>query len=310
MPRTALPRSAGLLFALAAAPLSAQQVADTAYRAPLTSPAFAGDGPTVCVDQGHHNFHTIGERYGPFATVLRQDGFRVRAYAGGMRADSLAACDVLVIANALPAEGDIDAFSGGEVRAIRRWVADGGALFLIADHMPFGAASRALAAALGVTFADGFAVAPHAGYAGLDRALGTPTIFRAADGTLDTHEVTAGVDSVRSFMGQAIRLPRGAVALLRLPEGHVLLSPAEPWQFTADTPRRDVGGWSQGGLLEVGRGRVAVFGEAAMFTAQRAGAAATPAGMNAPGAEQNWRLLVQVMRWLAISPAGTGLGSP
>ena len=58
-------------------------------------------------------------------------------------------------------------------------------------------------------------------------------------------------------------------------------------------------GWHQGGLLKAGKGRVAVFGEAAMFTAQRAGPTERPMGMNAPVAKQNYRLLLNVMHWLS-----------
>lgn len=48
-----------------------------------------------------------------------------------------------------------------------------------------------------------------------------------------------------------------------------------------------------------GRGRVAVFGEAAMFTAQVTGPERQPMGMNAPGAEQNAQLLLNVLHWLS-----------
>ena len=64
-------------------------------------------------------------------------------------------------------------------------------------------------------------------------------------------------------------------------------------------PASDAGGWSQGALLPYGLGRVAVFGEAAMFTAQLAGPAREPAGFNAPGAEANARLALRVLRWVA-----------
>ena len=50
--------------------------------------------------------------------------------------------------------------------------------------------------------------------------------------------------------------------------------------------------------MKVGRGRVAVFGEAAMFSAQLAGPK-QPMGMNAPQAEQNHQLLLNVMHWLS-----------
>jgi hypothetical protein len=50
--------------------------------------------------------------------------------------------------------------------------------------------------------------------------------------------------------------------------------------------------------MKVGKGRVAVFGEAAMFSAQLDGPR-QPMGMNAPGAEQNHQLLLNVMHWLS-----------
>ena len=48
---------------------------------------------------------------------------------------------------------------------------------------------------------------------------------------------------------------------------------------------------------------VAVFGEAAMFTAQRAGEARIPIGMNAPSAAQNSAFMLRVVRWLATGSA-------
>jgi hypothetical protein len=52
-------------------------------------------------------------------------------------------------------------------------------------------------------------------------------------------------------------------------------------------------------VLAFGRGRVAVFGEAAMFSAQLAGPERRPMGMNAPEAPQNPRFLLNLVRWLA-----------
>ncbi|MHC4507963.1 MAG: hypothetical protein ACYTAO_03255 [Planctomycetota bacterium] len=50
--------------------------------------------------------------------------------------------------------------------------------------------------------------------------------------------------------------------------------------------------------MKVDNGRVAVFGEAAMFSAQLAGPKQRPMGMNASDAEQNHQLLLNVMHWL------------
>jgi hypothetical protein len=58
------------------------------------------------------------------------------------------------------------------------------------------------------------------------------------------------------------------------------------------------GGMLQGAVLLAGRGRVAVFGEAAMFSAQVSGAARRPMGMNDPGAAQNPQFLLNTLHWL------------
>src|ERR1700733_14071587 len=83
-------------------PISAQQVPDLEYRPLLPRPAYeAGKGPRVAIDEAHHNFHTAGERYKPFAEILRRDGYRVDALRQLFAAESLRGLDVLVISNAL-----------------------------------------------------------------------------------------------------------------------------------------------------------------------------------------------------------------
>jgi hypothetical protein len=106
------------------------------------------------------------------------------------------------------------------------------------------------------------------------------------------------VDSVATFTGEAFRIPAEGTSLLTFPAGMVSLNPDTAWAFHDDTPRSDVSGWSQGAVVDVGRGRVAVFGEAAMFSAQLAGPQRVPMGMNAPVAAHNPRLLVNLVRWL------------
>ena len=49
--------AASVLFAT---PSLAQQVADTLFVPAVAAPAFKeGAGPTVLIDEGHHNFHTM-----------------------------------------------------------------------------------------------------------------------------------------------------------------------------------------------------------------------------------------------------------
>ncbi|WP_064748001.1 DUF4350 domain-containing protein [Lysobacter antibioticus] len=298
-----------------APPAAAQQVSDRDYRPPIARPAYAaGAGPRLCLDEGHHNFHTLDGRYWSFGELLRRDGYALQPLRARLSAASLRDCSILVIANAQPGDADWSdyptptpsAFDAGEVRAVRRWVERGGRLWLIADHMPLAGAAASLARAFGVEFLDGFAMPGFDADPQRRAALfQRPTVFRRGDGSLAAHAVTRGgapgeaVEQVRSFTGQAFRLPPQAEPVLTLPPGYVSLQPAKAWRFDADTPRVEVGGWSQGAVLRLGRGRAAFFGEAAMFSAQRQGAQGKPMGMNAPGAERNYQLALNIAHWLS-----------
>jgi len=292
--------------------LHAQQEPDKSYRPPIASPAYTpGAGPDVCIDEAHFNFHTLDGRFWAFAELLRRDGYRVRALKSELDTRSLAACTILVIANAQPNDDEWDrypnptpsAFKAAEIEAAKTWVHGGGALLLIADHMPLAGASASLARAFDVEFSDGFAVENFSAEEERAAAFAKPTLFRRSDRTLADHAIARGnrqnrsVAQVRTFTGQAFRAP-AAQPLLVLPSSFVLLMPAKAWQFPRDTPRISVGGWLQGAVATFGAGRAAFFGEAAMFSAQVAGPERQPAGMNAPGAEQNFQFVLNLMHWL------------
>lgn len=292
----------------------AQQVPDSAFRPPVPRPAFAtGRGPALCLDEAHHNFHTLDNRFFAFGELARRDGFRVSPSRAPFSSESLRSCRVLVISNAEGSNGEWNtyptptpsAFTTQEIAAVRAWVEQGHALLLIADHMPLAGAASQLAAAFGVSFTDGFAVKRFTSEAGRDSSFATPTLFRDTDGTLAAHPIVRGRDStervtqVRSFTGQAFRAPARDVApVMVLPSDFVSLEPRYAWQFSPATPARAVGGWLQGATRRVGRGRVAFFGEAAMFSAQLGGPKRNPMGMNAPMAEQNPQFVLNVLHWL------------
>lgn len=299
-------RNALLAFALAgAAPAAAQQLADTTFNPPIARPAYAeGRGPVVLIDEAHNNFHTADGRYLAFARLLRRDGYVVRPNKAPLTKAVLDGARILVIANALHErnreEWDLPtptAFSPDEITAIREWVAAGGSLLLIADHMPFPGAIDHLAAAFGVFFVNGFAQDST-------RDDGT-IVFRRSTASLGSHTITNGrataerVDSVSSFTGSAFRTIVPVDTLLRLPPTTLVLMPNVAWQFSRLTPRLAGAGLLQGAVLTHGRGRVAVFGEAAMFTAQVAGPQRNPMGMNNPTAPQNARFLLNVLHWLS-----------
>lgn len=307
-------------------PASAQQVADTAFTPLIRRPAYAaGAGPALCLDEAHHNFHTLDQRFLAFGRLAVRDGYRVAPLRETFTRAALRGCSILVISNAQPSDASWNdypfptpsAFTPEEISAVHAWVMDGGSLLLIADHMPLAGAAAALAAAFDVSFTDGFAVPAFTTAAGRDSALTIPTLFRSVDGTLAPHPIVRGRDAsevvtqVRSFTGQAFRgrdgTPQGLDPVLVLPADYVSLEPRIAWRFDASTPVRRVGGWLQGATLRPGRGRVALFGEAAMFSAQVNGPTRRPMGMNAPLAEQNAQFVLNVLHWLTgvLEPART-----
>lgn len=289
----------------------AQQVADRGFNPPIATPSHTGASrPVVLLDEAHFNFHTAGGRYQPFCWLLERAGYRVAGLAAPFSTDSLAGARVLVIANPLNERNRNDwsrptppAFSDDEALALKTWVHNGGSLLLIADHMPFPGAAENVAKAFDVTFSNGFAVIP--------KSQSSDIMFRKADNTLADHEITRGrtseeaVDEIVTFTGSAFRPPPGAEPLLVFPSTAVSLEPEVAWQFDEKTPSVEVGGWCQGAVFRYGQGRVAVFGEAAMFTAQLAGPNRTPIGMNSPRAPHNAQFLLNVFRWLTEQPAGS-----
>jgi len=293
------------IFMLAAAgALRAQQVPDSNYAPPVPRPAYKSDaGPRVAIDEAHFNFHTVEGRYEPFARLLRRDGYRVRGLGQVFSAASLKAVDVLVIANALNARNAEDwslptpsAFAPDEIAAVRAWVEKGGSLFLIADHMPFAGAAGELAGAFGVEFSNGYARP-----GGRQPAMGD--VFESGTGLVES-AVTRGrsddekVTRVATFTGSAFKPPKDAIPVLVFGAKSVSFETKEAPGITPDTPEVPIEGWCQGAVLEVGKGRVAIFGEAAMFSAQLAGPQQMRMGMNSPDAPQNYQLLLNVMHWL------------
>ncbi len=281
----------------------AQQVSDKDYLPSIVDPAYdTGTGPQILIDAGHHNFHTADGRYQPFAQLLRRDGYQIDSFRGQFKTNALEVCKILVISNALHERKVNDwtlpnysAFTDDEIRIVDQWVQRGGSLFLIADHMPMGGAAKSLASAFGFDFTDGFA---------MDTSTSGPSQFSAEMGAITENVITEGrysdeaVTSVLSFTGQAFRCPPDAHSILNLDERFVNFLPDTAWVFNEATRRMPADGWSQGAFKRHGEGRVVVFGEAAMFTAQLAGPQRRKMGMNHPEAKQNYQLLLNIVHWL------------
>lgn len=289
--------------------LAAQQRSDPTFGLTVAHPRYgSGLGPIILLDEAHFNFHTTGGRYRPFAEFLAKDGYRVTPNHAPFSAETLRSARILVIANALNAVNQEtwtlptpSAFTDEEISAIKQWVTEGGSLFLIADHMPFPGAAEKLAGAFGFTFYNGFAMRKQ-GDASVGRALRVPDIFTPGKGLVDG-PVTKGrsaaeqITSVRTFTGQAFEIPAGATPIIVLDDSFNMLIPKTAWQFEENTTIVPAKGLVQGASLESGKGRVVVFGEAAMFSAQIQGDS-TRMGMNASDAKQNPQLLLNIVHWL------------
>jgi hypothetical protein len=280
-----------------------QQVADTTYNPAILQPEYSvGEGPVVAIDEGHYNFHTVNGRYLPFARVLRSDGYVVEGYAGKFKRSALKDLRILVIANALNKINvenwflpTPSAFTAREIERVRKWVERGGSLFLIADHMPMGGAAADLAAAFGFKFTNGFAI---------DTVTRDPAYFYREDRTLKPCILTNGRNSnetifkVVTFTGQAFTVPPEATSVLNFDKRYLLLETDTAWVFDSHTRFTTIEGWSQGAFMKYGVGRVVMFGEAAMFSAQLGGPQQMKMGMNSDFAEENYKLLLNIIHWL------------
>ena len=284
--------------------LTAQQEADTAFRFSLAHPAYtSGLGPLVLIDQAHDNFHTRTGRFSGFAHLLEQDGYRTGDLSSKLTSsDLLDGCRILVIANALDSSNLSEwalptpsAFTPEEIGILRQWVQEGGSLFLIADHMPFAGAAGLLAQAFDIEFLNGFAFTRENSW--------PPSVFSLKDSTLNPSSVTTGmnpeerIDSLATFTGSAFRAPAGSEPLLAFRQGNTILLPDTAWRFNANTPRKDLNGYCQGAIMKYGKGRIAVFGEAAMFTAQIVNGNFR-VGFNSELAPQNARFTLNLIHWL------------
>lgn len=294
-----------LLGCAAATAASAQQAPDTSFDVRVAHPAFATRHPRVAIDEAHHNFHTMEGRYEPFAALIRNDGCDVVPGREAFTARTLSGLDILVIANALGAEEMDDtaaahpAFTADECRAVRTWVERGGALLLIADHSPMGAAAKALGAELGVDMACSYAADPVQGRKGSESIVA----YTTAQGLAPDHPIIRGRDStetlhrVVAFTGQSLAGPPGSTQLLRFSDRAVDLVVGYGRMREAGSDQKvSAKGRAQGLAFTLGKGRVVVLGEAAMMTAQVA-AGRFKMGMNEPGNDDR-QFVLNVVRWL------------
>jgi hypothetical protein len=284
---------------------------DPSFDASVPEPAYRTEHPVVLVDEAHRNSHTATGAYKPFADLLRADGYEVRPARAAFTSSSLAGAAVLVVAGARGTNDTEDgpAFDEAEAAAVERWVREGGALLLVTDHWPYGAAVSAFARRFGVTMGAGL-VEDSLGH-DPDRGP-SHIVFSRVNGLLRDHPIVLGRDEhdglrrILSFTGQSVAAPPPAVAFLALSD-HAIERPPGPARAVkrggdvrVEMEYGDpisAAGRAQGVALEFGRGRVVVLGEAGMLRAQKEKNGSL-VGMNVPGYDDR-QLALNVVRWLS-----------
>ena len=306
-------RSLLVLVVFAASLAFSQQVSDPDFSTRVEHPALVNDHPRVGIDEGHRNFHTRNGRYKPFAELMESDGFVVSA-ALIFSPDALKNIDILVISNAMgrnQSDGHMgSAFTAGECDAVRDWVREGGSLLLIADHTPMGDAAFAMAHQFGVEMGRGYVLDPRN-----NQEHSSTLVFSRQNGLLGDHAIVRGrnpseqIETIVAFTGQSLSVPQNATALMKLSNDAVETFNPDDEQ-TLESQHVSVGekitqGHAQGLAMSFGKGRVAIFGEAAMFSAQiftvQGGSLdgrSFKMGMNVPGNDDR-QFALNVMHWLA-----------
>lgn len=279
----------------------AQQIPDISFSYAIKAPVYKkGMGTVITLDEAHFNFHTLPERYRPFGNLLEKDGYILKSGTQKFTSSYLSDINILVIANAMADTGEWklpakSAFSKEEINAVNKWVQNGGSLFLIADHMPFPGAAADLALSFGFNFINGFALKPD---------MMQAESFSIKEKNLKSSKITLGrnkseqIDSILSFTGQGFIAPKNAMVITELKNDYKIWLPAIAWEFDEKTASMSSSGLVNGAFMHYGKGRIVVFGEAAMFSAQLAGEGKEKIGMNNRNAKQNPQLLLNIIHWL------------
>lgn len=277
---------------------SAQQVADENFSYPVSVPVYnAGSGPLIVFDEAHNNAPTLRGAYSAFGKLLASDGYQVVSSKEKVTSGLLKKAKIYVTVNAMYDMEDWDlparsAFSEDEINELANWVAGGGSLFLVTDHMPCGASVNELAGRFGISIMNGFAL----------RKDGRPEVFSKERKTLMSNEITSApgkeIDSIMCWGGTGFIVPPHAHIISVLGEDYRIYLPSHVSQIKrrlSDTiPYISGRGFVNGAYLEFGEGSIVIFGDGASFSAQLQGVKSEKRGMNHPGATQNAQFLFNI----------------
>ncbi|MFA7240319.1 MAG: hypothetical protein WC091_09410 [Sulfuricellaceae bacterium] len=277
-------------------------------------------GPRILVDDAHNNYSDTENRFKGFVDLMVADGARVTPLSTApITAQTLAGVDTFVTCNplnqinannnnwTLPTPS---AFTDDEIKAVQDWVKAGGALLLIADHMPFPGGAEKMAYTFGAVLQNAFVFVPNFDYMSttdmnvLKFKLHPDNVN---DSLLHRHWITEGrnkrerIDYVTNFTGHAFRMRPGVKfsPIMELKYGVNMLWPSDADVMTETTPSSAGDGLMQGVVLKYGKGRVGIFAEASMFSVAYANWNSNyPMGFQNPEAPYNQQFILNLMHWL------------
>ena len=250
--------------------LSSQVIVDTTFNFSISYPTILNKKIRVAIDASHYNLHTANGGFRPLAKLLKNDGYDIVDFNKKIvTVSDLEGIDIFITANARPEnrthfniQGSKNAYKEDEISVLKKWVSNGGSLLIIADHMPFAGAAENLIKAFDFNIINGFV-----GY----KNQWPPNIFNVLNGTLQNNFFNSfmlKVDSLATYTGSAFQIPKKAYNILKFNHLDTLIIPDTAWVFRAFNKKINLENFSQGSVLEFGKGKVSIFGEAAMFTAQ------------------------------------------
>ncbi len=256
---------------------SCQEYADSTYSELADSTFNDVANPVIVFAEGHNNFGDNRESFaGEMKQFLAREGFELRRYMGAITREALKGASILHTDNALASLNQDNwtlptpsAFTSEEISVIYNWVHNGGALLMVIEHMPFGGSYEDLAKAFNVETSNGFAVDERllSSYSEENISNAGWFVFSHENQSLGDHPTLAGrqpderVLFLAADVGSAFRLPDRAVSLMTFGSDAISVEPTVSWKFDSATPRRSVSGWSQGGVMKVGKGRLVVLGD-------------------------------------------------
>lgn len=270
----------------------------------ITNPTYSkNNGTIIYLDEGHYNRHIYGGlgNFIAFKNVLSNDGYRIVAFKNVFTSSSLQDVSIMVIA--LPQNKinlgvsqwhnpTYSAFERLEIVAIKKWVENGGALFFIVDHHPFAGAAKDLAKEFGFTLFNGHA---------LD-TIRYPSYFHRTNNTLHSNIITNGlnnterIDSILTFSGASMKLPNEATSILTFDDGWLQWIPETSWDFK-NVESESISGFSQGAYLRILKGKIVIFLDGNMFSAQDTDWGGKM-GFIDPNAKYNHQLLLNIIHYL------------